>query len=172
MAGALAFGLALVLMLWAPWRNVPPPAPLRLSAELGADASLASFDVQFGDATTLSPDGAVVAFVAQKGDEGRPQLYVRRLDQLQATPLSGTDDAVSPFFSPDGQWIGFFADGKLKKISVTGGAAVTLADAPSARGGAWSEDDTIVFSPNQTRRYAPAARVIGRREGRTADVAR
>ena len=79
-----------------------------------------------------------------------PQLYVRRLNQLQAEPLLGTDDALSPFFSPDGQWIGFFARGKLKKIAVTGGAAVTLADAMSNRGGAWSEDDTIVFSPNQT----------------------
>ena len=75
---------------------------------------------------------------------------MRRLDQLQATPLSGTDDADSPFFSPDGQWIGFFAGGKLKKIAVTGGAAVTLCDAPSGRGGAWGEDGTIVFSPDQT----------------------
>ena len=75
---------------------------------------------------------------------------MRRLDQLQATPLSGTDDADSPFFSPDGQWIGFFADGKLKKIAVTGGAAVTLCDAPNGRGGAWSEDGTIVFSPDAT----------------------
>ena len=55
-----------------------------------------------------------------------------------------------PFFSPDGLWIGFFADGQLKKIAVTGGAAQTLAPAPDTRGGAWSEDDTIVFSPEKT----------------------
>ncbi|MDO8679357.1 MAG: protein kinase [Acidobacteriota bacterium] len=145
-AGALAAGLTLVLALWVPWRNVPPPAPLRLSAELGADALLASSI--FGTAITLSPDGAVVTFVAQKGASGSPQLYVRRLTQLQATPLSGTDDAESPFFSPDGQWIGFFAGGQLKKISVTGGAAVTLGDAPTGRGGAWGEDGTIVFTPD------------------------
>ena len=139
---------ASVLALWAPWRKASPPAPLRLSAELGADVSLT---FGFGDAMSLSPDGAVVAFVAQKSAGGSPQLYVRRLNQLQATPLSGTDDADSPFFSPDGQWIAFFAGGKLKKIAVTGGAAVTLCDAPSVRGGAWGEDGTIVFSPNQRR---------------------
>src|SRR4029453_7398620 len=66
----------------------------------------------------------------------------------RATALSGTDDADSPFFSPDGRWIAFFAGGKLKKISVTGGAAATLCDAANGRGGAWSEDGTILFSPN------------------------
>ena len=145
--GALAAGLAAVLVLWAPWRKALPPAPLRVSVDLGADASLATAGL--GDAAILSPDGAVVAFVAQKGD-GSPQLYVRRLTQLQATPLSGTDDADSPFFSPDGQWIAFFAGGKLKKIAVTGGAAVTLCDAPLGRGGAWGEDGTIVFTPDAT----------------------
>jgi serine/threonine-protein kinase len=75
-------------------------------------------------------------------------LYVRRLAQLQATALAGTTGARDPFFSPDGQWLGFFADGKLKKISVAGGAAVTLADAPSDRGGAWGDDGSIVFMPN------------------------
>jgi serine/threonine-protein kinase len=143
--GALAAGLAAVLVLWAPWRNASPPAPLRLSAELGADVSLT---VGIGDALSLSPDGAVVAFVAQKGAGGSSQLYVRRLTQLQATALSGTDDAQSPFFSPDGQWIAFFAGGKVKKIAATGGAVFTLCDAPFGRGGAWSEDGTIVFQPN------------------------
>jgi serine/threonine-protein kinase len=142
----LGLGATLVLMLLAPGRRVPPPASMRLSAELGADAALASS--VFGTAMTLSPDGAVVAFVSQKIAGGSPQLYVRRLNQLQATPLSGTDDAESPFFSPDGQWIAFFAGGRLKKIAVTGGAAVTLGDAPNGRGGAWGEDGTIVFTPD------------------------
>ena len=145
--GALSFGL--VLMLWAPWRREPSSPPLRLSVELGPDVSIASSPV--GTATILSPDGGVLAFVAQKGGGGSPQLYVRRLDQLLATPLSGTDDVDSPFFSPDGRWIAFFAGGQLKKISVTGGLPVTLCDAPSGRGGAWAEDDTIVFSPSSGR---------------------
>ena len=73
---------------------------------------------------------------------------MRPLAQLQAAPLPGTDDASSPFFSPDGQWIGFFSGGEhgqLKKIKVAGGDAVTLCDAPTPRGGMWTEDGTIVF---------------------------
>jgi serine/threonine-protein kinase len=148
-AAALGLGLVLVLMRWAPWRGVAPIAPLHLSVELGSDVSLSSSAV--GAAAIVSPDGAVVAFVAQK-EGGRPQLYVRRLNQLQATPLSGTEEADGPFFSPDGQWIAFFASGKLKKISVTGGLPVTVCDdAPSGRGGAWAEDGTIVFSPFEGR---------------------
>jgi serine/threonine protein kinase/Tol biopolymer transport system component len=145
LTGALA--LALVVSLWAPWRRaatITPPSLVRLSAELGADVSL-SF--RSGDATALSPDGTVIAFVAEKNGDGTALLYVRRLDQLQATALSGTDDAMSPFFSPDGEWIAFFAGGKLKKVAVTGGATVTVGDAPSGRGGAWGEDGTIVFAP-------------------------
>jgi serine/threonine-protein kinase len=150
----LALGVATVFLVWAPSRRVPPPASLRLTADLGADVSLTA---GFADIASLSPDGIVVAFVAQKSAGDRPQLYVRRLDQLQAAPLPGTDDAASPFFSPDGDWIGFFAAGKLKKIAVTGGAAVTLCDATTARGGAWSGDGTIVFQSNA--RDAPLLRV-------------
>ena len=67
---------------------------------------------------------------------------------MTATPLAGTEGAAGPFFSPDGQWLGFFGGGKLKKISVTGGAPEALADAPTARGGSWTEDRTIVYTPN------------------------
>jgi len=126
--GALAVAGGFLVLL-APWRTVPPPRPLRLSAELGADASLATAvgpQVNIGTSVVLSPDGALLAFVAQKSSTGTPQLYIRRIEQLQATLLTGTEGAASPFFSPDGQWIAFFAQGKLKKISVTGGAAVTL----------------------------------------------
>ena len=142
--GAALVALASVLMLWAPWRAVPPPASQRLSVELGVDASLV---VDQGAAAVLSPDGNLLVFAAQRTGASGSQLFVRRLDQLQATPLSGTDGARNPFFSPDGQWIAFFAGGKLKKISVTGGAAVTLCDAPNGRGGTWAEDGTIVFTP-------------------------
>ena len=121
---------------------------------------------------SISPDGASLALVAQKTSGASPQLYVRRLAQVVATPLSGTDNADSPFFSPDSQSIGFFADGKLKKIAVTGGAVVPLCDAPNGRGGAWSEDGTIVFSPDVT----PDTRLMRvsrrRRNARTAGVTR
>jgi len=148
-AGALAVAGGFLVLL-APWRTVPPPAPLRLSAELGADASLATAagpQVNIGTSVVLSPDGAMLAFVAQKSSTGTPQLYIRRIEQLQATLLTGTEGAASPFFSPDGQAIAFFAQGKLKKISVTGGAAVTLCDALNGRGGSWGEDGTIIFTP-------------------------
>jgi serine/threonine-protein kinase len=149
LAAALAAGLALAMWRWAAPGTSPPSTPLHVSAELGTDAPLAPLNVQFGGAATISPDGTAVAFVAQRADDERPQLYVRRLDQLRALPLAGTAGALAPFFSADGQWIGFFADGKLKKIAITGGAAIVLADAPSTRGGAWSDDNTIVFSPHQ-----------------------
>ncbi len=136
------------LSLWAPWRPVPEPAkPVRLSVELGAHASLVTAGFGMGTAAILSPDGGVLAFVAQKAAGERPQLYVRRLESLQASPLSGTEGARNPFFSPDGHWIAYFADGKLKKVAVTGGAAFTLCDAPDDRGGTWSEAETIVFAP-------------------------
>jgi len=145
-AGVLA--LALVLGPWAPWRPAPEPAkPVRLSVELGADASLATAGLGMGTAAILSPDGSVLAFVAQETVGERPQLYVRPLESLQASPLSGTENAHNPFFSPDGHWIAYFADGKLKKVAVTGGATVTLCDAPDDRGGTWSEGGTIVFAP-------------------------
>jgi serine/threonine-protein kinase len=69
---------------------------------------------------------------------------------LEVVPLSGTEGATCPFFSPDGQWIAFFANGKLKKISITGGSAITLCDVTSGRGGTWADDDTITFAPTVT----------------------
>jgi Tol biopolymer transport system component len=141
-AAGIAVG-GMMLVLAGPWRRVAP-APLRLSAELGADASLVTDQ---GTAAILSPDGVVLAFLAQKSPGGRSQLYIRRLEQLQATALSGTEEARNPFFSPDGQWIAFFAGGTLKKISVTGGSAVTLCDATNGfSGGAWDDDGAITFS--------------------------
>ena len=149
--GAAAIAAAAVLMPWAPRQAVPPPAPMRLTADLGADASLATAVGQnaiIGASVALSPDGGLFTFVALQSSTGTPQLYVRRLEQLQATLLTGTEGAASPFFSPDSQWIAFFAQGKLKKIPVTGGAVVTLCDAANGRGGSWGEDGTIVFTPS------------------------
>jgi serine/threonine-protein kinase len=145
-AGVLALALGAVLVRGLPSRSAVVPASMRVSVELGADAPLAPLNTQFGGAATLSPDGTLVAFVAQGGEEAPALLHVRHLDQLRAVALRGTDGAVAPFFSPDGRWIGFFAGQKLHKIAVTGGAP---ADAPSPRGGAWGDDDTIVFAPRQ-----------------------
>ena len=139
---AAALAAAAVLMLWSPWRSAPVPAPRKLLASIGADASLST---ALGASAILSPDATTLAFVAQQA--GQMRLFLRKLDQLQAAPLAGTEGADSPFFSPDGQWIAFFAGGKLRKVSVTGGAAINLCDAPAGRGGTWSDDDAIIFTP-------------------------
>lgn len=85
--------------------------------------------------------------VFQATSEGKAQLWIRALESEAAQPLAGTENSGSVFWSPDSQSIGFFAAQKLKVIGVAGGTARTLADAPTARGGAWNTDDTIVFAP-------------------------
>ena len=139
----IAITFAVGFVLRAPKPSQPMPA-VHLNSEIGVDASLYPGN---GASAILSPDSTRLALVASGSDEKR-RIYVRSLDQLQPTVLSGTENAFDPFFSPDGQWIGFFADGKLKKISMQGGAAVTLCDAPTDRGGSWGEDGTIVFTPD------------------------
>ena len=146
-AGVLAAALAWVLVVSVPWRNASPVRPFRLSTQIGANASLVFNPV---DALSISPQGDAVAFVAQNAPGAAALLYVRRLTQVQAIPLAGTDDAESPFFSPDGQWIGYFARGMLKKVAVTGGASVPLCPAPLPRGGSWDGNDSIVLLPNRT----------------------
>lgn len=94
----------------------------------------------------VSPDGLRLAFVATT-QEGKSVLWVRSLDSLEAQPLDGTEEATLPFWSPDSRFIGFFADGKLKKIEASGGPPFTICGAPGGRGGAWNRDGTIVFSP-------------------------
>ena len=75
------------------------------------------------------------------------QLYLRAMDSLESKPIPGTEGAFNPFFSPDGQWLGFFAGGKLKKVSASGGAAVTLGDAPDPHGASWGSQGIIAFAP-------------------------
>jgi len=82
-------------------------------------------------------------FVSQ-GPNGTSRLFTRLLDQPKATQLTGTEGAYTPFFSPDEQWVGFFAQGKLKKTRVDGGDPVSLCDAPAGRGASWGEDGSII----------------------------
>jgi Tol biopolymer transport system component len=93
-----------------------------------------------GSPVALSPDGSTLVY------SGGRQLYLRRLDQIDPVPLPNTDRGAQPFFSPDGQQVGFFADGSLKRIALTGGPAVTLAPASELMGATWGTGDTIVFS--------------------------
>ncbi|HSF19630.1 MAG TPA: hypothetical protein VLK65_29175 [Vicinamibacteria bacterium] len=93
-------------------------------------------------AIAISPDGKNLVYVAIDGSSPQ-QLYLRPLDALEARPIAGTEGAASPFFSPDSHWIGFFAGGKLKKVSVDGGPVATLANASSSGGASWSSHGRI-----------------------------
>jgi eukaryotic-like serine/threonine-protein kinase len=96
----------------------------------------------------ISPDGSRLVYIAAQGS-ALPQLYLRAMDSSEAKPIPGTEGAANPFFSPDGKWVGFFAGGKLKKVSVSGGAAVILADADSPQGASWGSQGMIAFG-NET----------------------
>ncbi len=93
----------------------------------------------------ISPDGAHIVFSAQA--QGKPQLFLRSMDNLIPQPIPGTEGATFPFWSPDSRSIGFFADGKLKRMDIGGGPAVIICDAPLGRGASWGANGTIVFSP-------------------------
>ncbi|HEY6338853.1 MAG TPA: protein kinase [Candidatus Sulfotelmatobacter sp.] len=127
--------------LWIAYRYTRPAElkPLvRLDVDLGHDVYLNALG---GSDVIISPDGARIAYLS------RGHLFTRKLDQPNATELVITSGATSPFFSADGQWIGFIASGKLRKISVEGGAEVVLCDAASSYTGAdWGDDGNIVAS--------------------------
>ena len=121
---------------------------VRLSVEVAPDMPITRGYIN-GGIMALSPDGTRLV-VALRGPDGAQRLYTRLLHQGELMPLPGTEGADSPFFSPTGQWIGFTAGGKLKKIPVEGGAAVTICDAPQTRGASWGDDGSIVFAPQIT----------------------
>lgn len=95
----------------------------------------------------LSPDGSKLAFSAT-GKDGKRALWIRSLDQAAASAIPETEDASYPFWSPDGRYVAFFAQGKLKKVDLGGGSPRIISDAPSGRGGTWGRDDTIIFAPS------------------------
>lgn len=95
----------------------------------------------------VAPDGSRIAFVAMSAD-GTRRVYVRAFDTFASTAIGGTEGASYPFWSPDGLNVGFFADGKLKRVSRSGGAVITLCNTAIGRGAAWSSTGTIVFAPD------------------------
>jgi serine/threonine-protein kinase len=139
--------LAVIVACLGTWILKPSAAkPItRTVINLPPGDQLAALDYP---AIAISPDGTQIAYVAIHA--GTRQIHLRALDSLEARALAGTEGANTPFFSPDGQWLGFFAGGKLKKISVSGGAAVTVASsAVNPRGASWGSG-TIAFSPTPT----------------------
>src|SRR5579863_2578820 len=124
----------------------------RIAITLPPGHVFAAFEA--GVSVALSPDGTRLAYVARHG--GLQQVYLRSLEGLDGKPVPGSEGGVQPFFSPDSQWLGFFAGGKLKKISVTGGEALSIADAADPRGASWGSDGKIMFVP---RRAGPVWQV-------------
>jgi serine/threonine-protein kinase len=141
--------VAVAIAIWTPWqtervgltsRLVIPTAPLATSRV----------------ALSLSPDGRRMVYAAE--DDAVSGLYLRELDSFEAQRIPGTENAVAPFFSPDDRWVGFFANGKLKKVSASGGKPTVVCDAPNGASGAWGEDGTIVFAVmGEGLRTVPAA---------------
>jgi len=130
-------------LLWRATRPVDRPM-IRFSIDLGPEAIRGRAETGEFYNPVISPDGTRVVFPAKVAD-GSEQLATRRLDQSTIAILVGTEGAVDPFFSPDGQWIGFFAGKKLKKIPLQGGAVVSLCDAAGLElGASWGEDGAII----------------------------
>ena len=119
---------------------------LRLHLDAGP---VATSPTNVGANVVVSPDGSRVVYVADT-DTGVQRLYTRRLDEDASSELPATDGAHGPFFSPDGNWVGFFAQGKLQKIPVSGGSPIVLCTAPLGRGGSWSEDGHIIAALTAT----------------------
>jgi serine/threonine-protein kinase len=142
--GCLLLGLMIAGL--AVWNLKPSPSPqpvTRMVIKLPAGQQLAGLDL--GPAVALSPDGTQLAYLARQGST--QQLYLRAMDSLEAKPIPGTEGAFNPFFSPDSQWLGFFASQKLKKVSVSGGAALTLANVSYPAGASWGRQGMIAFTP-------------------------
>jgi eukaryotic-like serine/threonine-protein kinase len=131
-----------------------PPRPISFAVTLPSTDQIPFDDTPVLD---LSRDGTRLVFVVDRG--GLRQLAVRTRERIESRAVAGTEGASSPFFSPDAQWIGFFANAKLKKVAAEGGVAIVLADAPNNRGGVWLADDSIVYAPDFT---SGLARVFSR----------
>ena len=138
--GVLAATLAGVWIV-ARERDHEPRSPWRLDVDLGSEAVYGEFST-----LAVSPDETRIVFPVHSA--GRQMLGTRLLSESEMTVLQKTENGRDPFFSPDGKWIGFFADGKLRKVPVGGGAVVDLCEAVSGRGASWAADGTIVASLN------------------------
>jgi serine/threonine-protein kinase len=110
-------------------------------------------------AIALSPDGSHLVYVADIGET--TQLFVRLMNEFQASPIADTEGAFCPFFSPDSRWVGFFTKDKLKKVSLLGGDPIEICDAVNPRGASWGTDGTIIFAENQGKTLTQVPAVAG-----------
>jgi Tol biopolymer transport system component len=138
--GAAALALLALAGVWMVRGTAPTTAtPARFSIPMGGRKELA---IDSTLALAISDDGATLAYVA--AESGVTQLYVRPLDKFESTVVPDSEGATFPFFSPDGKWIAFFNQGKLRKTATSGGNSMPICDLPSFLGGVWLPDDTIV----------------------------
>jgi serine/threonine-protein kinase len=145
LAGVIAAAAVAAAVYFLPVRLGPPP-PVRLSLELPTPLTLA---VEYSTPYAIAPSGSPIAI--EGNDGGTRRLYLRDLRDPELRRLAGTEGAKQPFFSPDGQWLAFFADRKLAKVSIAGGPVLELADVGgNFRGATWTSDGTIVIAPTQT----------------------
>ena len=134
--------LAVLAIATGFWALRPAPRPAELRLEVTTPPTVAPWSI------AISPDGREVVFVALA--DGRSALWLRPLNADRPQPIPGTDGASFPFWSPDGRFIGFFADGYLQRVEIGGGAVERLAAATSGWGGTWNRDGTLLFAPNRT----------------------
>ncbi len=137
----LAAGLAIGVFTWFIARRNPVPAPRM-------QFSLANADEQSISHLAISNDGTMLAFVSPEENSALPMIYIQHIGSDRITLLPGTEGASYPFWSPDGNFLGFFANEKLQKIAVSGGAPQVLAPALAGRGGSWGSKGVIIFSEN------------------------
>jgi eukaryotic-like serine/threonine-protein kinase len=145
-AAALLLVATTVAIVW--WRSRSPSdtGPMvRFTIPVEPTSAL-GFGGALGARLSLSSDGSKLVYVAEDAKGSR--LYLRRIDSLQATVIPGTEGAISVFFAPDGEWVGFFGGGKLKKVRIDGALAVTICDALEGVGASWGSDGVIVFAPS------------------------
>jgi serine/threonine-protein kinase len=141
---ALCMALVAVVTFWRPWSTpaVTTQRPVRFRVTLAEHDSLDGGSGSIGS-VAISRDGRKLAYGVVRN--GISRLYVRALESLQASPIAGTEGAKNPFFSPDGGWVGFFAGGRLKTVSLLGGAPQTLCEVSGLTSGTWGNDNSIVF---------------------------
>jgi DNA-binding winged helix-turn-helix (wHTH) protein/dipeptidyl aminopeptidase/acylaminoacyl peptidase len=136
------------LWVWNARRPAPQDQVIRVNVAFAPEqAPVPSLNAH--PIVTLSPDGQRLVYVGRTSDKA--SLFLREMNRFDATPLAGTEGAHGPFFSPDGEWVAFFADGHLKKVRVTGNeraAPQVLCATETGVGGAWVSADEIVFAPN------------------------
>jgi serine/threonine-protein kinase len=145
---AIAAMIAAVVTGLVVWFAVSPGAPTARNVarfDFHAPEGLAVSRSTRGSTVAISADGKVIVYAVRSGES--TELRIRSMGELEFQSLPGSEGAEGPFFSPDGQWVGFFADGMLKKVSLTGGAVTTLCQAPNPRGASWGFDGAIIFAP-------------------------